>query len=250
MKETRILMGMPITVEIVDRGDGGEAIAAVFSYFDYVDGKFSTYKEGSEISRINRGEIKEESYSDDMREVFALAKETEEKTGGYFSIVAPGGKRDPSGLVKGWAIRNASKLLEGRGFENFYIEAGGDIQAHGENGEGRAWSVGIRNPFNIREIVKVIFIREEGVATSGTYIRGQHVYNPFRPETPITEIVSITVIGPNIYEADRFATAALAMSGEGIRFIEGLEGFEGYSIGKDGIATMTSGFGKYTLEPD
>ena len=62
------------------------------------------------------------------------------------------------------------------------------------------------------------------------------------------EILSLTVVGPNIYEADRFATAAFAMQREGINFIENLNGFEGYSIDKNGTATMTSNFEKYTRE--
>jgi len=81
-----------------------------------------------------------------------------------------------------------------------------------------------------------------GVATSGTYIRGQHIYNPYRPEEKIEDIVSITVVGPDIYEADRFATAAFAMGRGGIMFIEELKDFEGYAVDAAGIATMTSGF--------
>ena len=83
------------------------------------------------------------------------------------------------------------------------------------------------------------------MATSGTYIRGQHIYNPFERSQPITEIVSLTVIGPNVYEADRFATAAFAMGRVCIDFIEQQNGLEGYMIDQDGIATLTSGFEKY-----
>jgi len=36
------------------------------------------------------------------------------------------------------------------------------------------------------------------------------------------------------------------MGKDGIFFIEDLEGFEGYSIDKKGIATMTTGFQNYT----
>ena len=84
------------------------------------------------------------------------------------------------------------------------------------------------------------------MATSGTYERGQHIYNPHLGRTPLRDIVSITVIGPNVYEADRFATAAFAMGNEGINFIEHLNGFEGYSVSSDGIGTETSGFNKFT----
>jgi thiamine biosynthesis lipoprotein len=85
-----------------------------------------------------------------------------------------------------------------------------------------------------------------GIATSGTYIRGRHIYDPFAAEgQSIDEIVSLTVLGPNVYEADRFATAAFAMGPAGIHFIERESGLEGYMIGKNGIATMTSGFAEY-----
>ncbi len=250
MKENRILMGMPITVEIINSKANKEALNSVYSYFEYIDEKFSTYKDNSEIMRINRGELKESEYSKDMQEIFALSQETKIKTGGYFNILTPSGIFDPSGLVKGWATQNATKLLEERGFNDYYIEAGGDIQVHGKNKDGHAWKIGIRNPFNIKEIVKILYIKDVGVATSGSYIRGQHIYNPLKKNEEITDIMSLTVVGPNIYEADRFATAAFAMGKQGIMFIEKMAGFEGYAIDSKGIATMTSGFEKYTRETD
>ena len=107
--------------------------------------------------------------------------------------------------------------------------------------------MGIRNPFNMAEIIKVLRVCNEGVATSGTYIRGLHIYNPKSQGELVTDIVSLTVIGPNIYEADRFATAAFAMGREGILFIERLRGFEGYMIDDTGEATLTSGFEEYVI---
>ena len=103
----------------------------------------------------------------------------------------------------------------------------------------------INNPFNQKEIVKIVELCDQGIATSGTYIRGQHIYNPFKKEDIITDIVSLTIIGPNVYEADRFATAAFAMGKEGVNFIEQLPGLEGYVIDERGVATMTSGFNNY-----
>lgn len=238
-------MGMPVTVEVVDADVTSENLEEVFSYFEYVDDTFSTYKDSSEITRINNGEIGESGLSSDMREIFRLAEETKKETSGYFDIVAPGGGYDPSGLVKGWAIRNAADILRGRGFENFYVDAGGDIEVSGTNAEGRAWRIGIRNPFNTAEIVKTVVLKRGGMATSGTYERGKHIYNPRGGNKPVSEIVSLSVIGPDIYEADRFATAAFAMGREGILFIERREGLEGYLIDEKGVATMTSGFEKY-----
>lgn len=173
--------------------------------------------------------MKKNEWSEDMKTVFELSKQTKKETNGYFDIFH-NGKYDTSGMVKGWAIQNAAQILKKHGFKNFYIEAGGDIQVFGKNKKSENWRVGIRNPFNRHEIVKAIVINNEGVATSGTYIRGQHIYNPLKPGDKLTELVSLTVIGPNIYEADRFATAAFAMGRKGINFIAGLTGFEGSSL--------------------
>lgn len=249
MKRTQIIMGMPVTVEIPDKAVAENMFDEVFSYFTYIDNVFSTYKDASEISAINRGERAEIDWSEDMKTVFALSEETKQLTDGYFDIVTKDGTYDPSGLVKGWAIWRAAELLTKRGVKNFYIDAGGDIQVSGKNSKGNLWRVGIQDPFsNKAQIVKTVYVGHEGVATSGTYIRGQHIYNPKNREKCITDIVSLTVVGPNIYEADRFATAAFAMGRDGIIFIEGRAGFEGYMIDSNGIATMTSNFKKYTAE--
>jgi thiamine biosynthesis lipoprotein len=222
-------------------------IEKVFDYFHYVDCKFSVYKPDSEVMRINRKEIAIAESSDDMQEIFRLAEQTKKETDGYFDIVNREKTIDPSGIVKGWAIYKAAKLIENEGIRDYYVEAGGDIQVGGKNSDYKSWKIGIKNPFNQREIVKIVRLSAEnggasGIATSGTYIRGQHIYNPKSKADLITDIVSLTVIGPNIYEADRFATAAFAMGRSGIDFIEKQKGLEGYMIDCNGVATMTSGF--------
>lgn len=236
-------MGMPITVEVRDNQTAESDLDKIFDFFNSVDQKFSTYKEQSEISKINRGEIKEKDFSPEMKAIFGYAEETKQVSNGFFDILRPDGKIDPSGIVKGWAIFEAAKLLKKSGFKNFYVDAGGDVQVASPN---TPWVVGIKNPFDQREIVKILEIKNEGVATSGTYIRGQHIYNPKNPATPLNEVVSITLIGPNVYEADRFATAAFAMGKEGINFVEKMPGFEAYQIDGDGNAVMTSGFEYFT----
>jgi thiamine biosynthesis lipoprotein len=242
MRRVQHIMGMPITVEII--GGRDTDFAAVFDYFTTVDERFSTYKPHSEINHINAG-LAKSKWSADMRHILGLCEQTKRQTNGFFDIKKADGALDPSGLVKGWAIHNATQLLLDRGLRNFYVDAGGDIQPHGQNGQGLPWRFGIRNPFNRDEIVKAVTVTDQGVATSGTYIRGQHVYNPHAPGQPLTDVMSLTVIGPNIYEADRFATAAFAMGKPGITFIDSLRGFEGYMIDSNGFATMTQHFERY-----
>lgn len=134
MRQTRLIMGMPIEVEIV--GDNAQStLDDVFAYLGSVDERFSTYKEDSEISRINRGEITEDAISDEMKDVFALADKTQKETQGYFDIHRPDGSVDPSGIVKGWAIHNAAELIRNAGHEHFFVNAGGDIAMSGKNEE-------------------------------------------------------------------------------------------------------------------
>lgn len=245
VSETRLLWDMPITVAIIDPPTSS-LIERVFAYFEYIDGKFSTFKPTSEISLINEGLLGVDEVSFDMHTVFVLAEEIRQETDGYFNIVR-GGKIDPLGLVKGWALSKAADLLREAGCENFYVEAGGDFQAVGLNAEDIPWRVGIRNPFNIHEIVKVLSICDQGVATSGTYFRGQHIQNPVDDEPTDSDVLSITVIGPDVCEVDCYATAAFAMGRQGIAFIESLEGFEGYLIDSNKQATFTRGFERYVV---
>ena len=244
LQETRILMGMPVTVAIVEANARQSDLEKIFDYFQAVDVQFSPFKDTSETSAVDRG-LPKKNWSDEMKAVVALAEKTKKETEGYFDITTPDGKFNPVGIVKGWAIKNAADILRAAGFRNFYVDAGGDIEASGMNDRNEKWSIGIKNPFKQDEIVKTLFIKDLGVATSGTYIRGDHIYDPHTGRTD-NNIVSLTVVGPDALEADRFATGAFAMGEQGIRFIEGRLGLEGYMIDKKGVATMTSGFSKYT----
>ncbi len=104
-------MGMPVVVEARD----GDVPDEVFDWLHRVDETFSTYKDGSEISRLRRGELDETDASDDVRWVLRRCRELRDETAGYFDIDAVG--LDPSGYVKGWAVERAAAILDKRRFE-------------------------------------------------------------------------------------------------------------------------------------
>lgn len=233
-------MGMAVIIDL-PKSDHEEDFEAAFDYFTIVDDKFSPYKKESEVSKINRGEVAEESFSEQMKEVLKLSEETKQQSLGFFDVWCDG-KLDPSGLVKGWAIHNAADKLRSQGFSDFYVEAGGDIEVSGKNKDEKEWRIGIQNPFNRDQIIKVIKISNGGIATSGSYFLGQHIYDPHLNSSRTSDIISLTVVGPTIYEADRFATAAFAMGKDGLDFIENKSGLEGYMIDHQGYQSQTSGF--------
>lgn len=236
-------MGMPITVEIVtDESLARRGIAAAFDEFRQTDETFSTYKAGSEISRINRHELATNEASQEVREVLAMCEDLKVRTGGYFDIEHEG-KIDPSGLVKGWSIGRAAKRVEQLGIRNYYIEAGGDITLRGHNAQDKPWRIGIRNPKNESEIVKVLEMSEGAVCTSATYARGEHIYNP-KTGKPATALQSVTIVGQDVAMADVLATAVFAKGPEGAMMAQSF-GYEAYVILNSDKAVFTDGFGEY-----
>ena len=245
MNRTEQIMGMPITIICADDQVGTAVIDSVFDFFKEVDARYSPYIDTSDVGKINRGELIVEHYSQELRSILELAESTKQQTNGYFDVWH-NGVFDPSGIVKGWALQQAAQLLA-KHTSNFYVEAGGDIQVQGHSASGRPWQIGVRNPFDRTQTISVVALEDSGIATSGTAIRGQHIYNP-HGQALLDDIVSLSVIGPKIVDADRFATAAFAMGKKGITFIESLSGFEGYMVDKHKTATMTSGWQKYEVQ--
>src|SRR4051794_4028912 len=101
------IMGMPIGIEAaVDP-------APAFDWLRDVDAVFSTYREDSEISRLDRGDLGLAECRPEVDEVLTRCVALERETRGYFSV-RPEGRLDPSGLVKGWAVDRAAERLSGR----------------------------------------------------------------------------------------------------------------------------------------
>lgn len=246
MRQQRTIMGMPVIVDLPSPAASQADLERVFAFLVSIDEQFSPFKAHSEVSRFNSGQVKEWQLSPAFQNVLALSEETKALTHGFFDVFRHG-HCDPSGLVKGWAIHQAADVIRAMGYRDFYVEAGGDIEVGNGEAAGQPWRIGIRHPFHLDQMVKVVALRDQGIATSGTYERGRHIYNPVNDELADDDIVSLTVIGPDIYEADRFATAAFAMGRSGAGFIENRRGLEAYMIDRNGIATMTSGFERYTL---
>jgi thiamine biosynthesis lipoprotein len=97
-------MGMPIVADVRD-DVGGEVLDDMFDWLRWVDATFSTYKDDSEISRFNRGELALADADPRVRDVLARCEELRVVTRGYFDVrAASPGVIDPSGLVKGWSV--------------------------------------------------------------------------------------------------------------------------------------------------
>jgi thiamine biosynthesis lipoprotein len=215
-------MGTVISVEIAS-GGSPELLDAAFAWFHEVDARFSTYRENSEVSRFERGELLLSEASDDLRMVLARCADLWGETDGYFDGYATG-RFDPSGFVKGWSAQVASDRLLAAGATDHCVNAGGDVRLRGHSPAGRPWRVGIRHPWNAQATCHVVEGTDLAVATSGVYERGHHVVDPRRGR-PAEGLRSVTVVGADLGVADAYATAALAMGRSGARWLNRLDGF-------------------------
>jgi thiamine biosynthesis lipoprotein len=134
---------------------------------------------------------------------------------------------DLGAVAKGLAIDMAAKELQP--FENFCIDAGGDLFVGGHNPSGNLWSVGIRHPRRAGELIDSLRVSDRAVCTSGDYERttlaedgGHHILDPRTQSSP-RATASVTVVAPMAILADAVATAAFVLGPvEGIRLCERL----------------------------
>lgn len=237
-------MGTVFTLDVRTPGFDTRVFADVVGFLHDVDATFSTYREDSEISRLNRGDVELEQCRPDVREILRRCQELERETGGYFSAFAAG-TLDPSGLVKGWAIERASDLLVAAGSTDHCVNGGGDVQCAGNAAPGTPWRVGIAHPLQPGAIAGIVAGRDLAVATSGSAERGQHVLDPHTGRPP-SGMAGVTVIGRRVSLADAYATAAFAMGAGAPDFIEDLHGHWGFGVRDDGTTWSTSGLGDGT----
>ncbi|MEA2151099.1 MAG: FAD:protein transferase [Solirubrobacteraceae bacterium] len=233
------VMGMPVEVELHDEV-AAPAVDEVFAWLRRVDATFSTYRPDSEISRIARGELAERDASANVRRVLERCEALRAQTGGYFDARA-GGVLDPSGLVKGWAVERAARLLEVAGARNFCLYAGGDVVVRGRPACGVRWRIGIQHPLRGDRVAAVLESERLAVATSGEYARGAHILDPHTGAPP-AGVLSVTIAGPDLGTADAYATAAFAMGAGGPEWTRAIAPYEAMTVLADERVLLTPGF--------
>lgn len=240
------VMGMSVSFDIRAPAPPAQALRDATAWLHHVDDTFSTYKQNSEISRLGRAELTADRATAEVSGVLRRCRELGESTGGAFdafNVPAPNGTTlDPSGLVKGWSIEVAADLLNQAGATNLCINAGGDIALRGQPVPGRSWRIGIRHPHRPMEQATVVHLTgPAAVATSATYERGAHIIDP-RTGKPASDLLSVTVVGPDLGDADAFATAVFVMGLEGLAWIEEQDGYDAFLITADDTTHWTTGF--------
>ena len=214
-------MGMPITVDVV--GAAAPRCSTRSSPISRAStGASAPTRPTARSRRSTAASLAEADYSAEMREVLALAEQTKLRDRRLSSTCAgrTAGSIPPASSRAGRSAmpRRSSQRA---GVRDFFIEAGGDIQSSGKNAGGQA--VEGRHPQSLqrrRDHQGRLSARARRSRPPAPMCAASTSTIRIAPGHPIVDIVSLTVIGADVLEADRFATAAFAMGKAGIGFIE------------------------------
>ena len=134
---------------------------------------------------------------------------------------------DLSATAKGFGVDKVAEYLHSKGYKNFLVEIGGELNARGLNHKGEKWLVGISTPDHTGRVEYAIGLNNYAMATSGDYwnyfeengVRYSHTIDP-RTGKPIShKLASVTVLDSTCLMADGLATAINVMGPEkGLEF--------------------------------
>lgn len=79
------------------------------------------------------------------------------------------------GIGKGFAVDQVFNFLKSQGLVNFLVNGSGDLRCHTHPNAPRAWNLGISNPFDPSKTIGVLKLKNQAMASSGTYKKGQHI---------------------------------------------------------------------------
>ncbi len=210
-------MGTVFSIDVRAPGVPESVLADAIGWLHRMDATFSTYRDDSWISRLDRDEVDLVDCPQVVRDVLAACEELRAGTAGTFDHYATG-RLDPSGYVKGWAIEQVSDRLEAAGSTNHCINGGGDVQCVGRPAADREWRVGIAHPLNAGQTVATASGQRIAVATSGFAERGLHIIDPFTRRA-VDDWASVSVVGARISLVDAAATAAAAAGGDAVAWL-------------------------------
>lgn len=154
------------------------------------------------------------------------------------------------GIGKGYIVDQGVAALRQRGFNNVYVEAGGDLMVSGKKEAAVPWRIGLRSPrAQKNEKLVTVAISDKAVATSGDYLqaftpdlRHHHIIDPRSGFSP-PELASCTVTAPSVALADGLATALMVLGkNDALDLIEPMPGCEAYMVDKNLQPCHTTGF--------
>ena len=157
---------------------------------------------------------------------------------------------DVGSIAKGYAAQRVADELYDLGFHHFAISAGGNIVTKDapRDGESRAWTVGITDPFGGPSL-DALYITNTSLVTSGDYQRyymvgERRVHHLTDPTTlyPADHFRAVTVLCNDSGMADAASTAMYVLDREAGEALAKSMGWEVLWVYADGTTECTDGF--------
>jgi FAD:protein FMN transferase len=174
---------------------------------------------------------------------------------GTHSIFLPKGcSLDLGGIAKSWTVDRAARRLNI--FQNYAINAGGDMVVQGRQVDGSPWKVGIEDPLKRRITLGVLELSGGAVCTSSVMQRRwkvsdiwmHHLIDPRTGLPADSGIIACTVVAGTALLAETLAKAALILGPrDGLQLIEKHAPAQGMLIMENGRRLFSSDFRKMLL---
>ena len=130
---------------------------------------------------------------------------------------------DFNAIAQGYSVDLIAHMFDSLGIDNYLIDVGGEVTAHGTKAGGRPWRVGIERPSADSVAAPVvqaaIALRDASVVTSGSYrkyyerdgVRYSHTIDPTTGRPVQHSLLSVSVVDSLCWRADAMATAYMVM---------------------------------------
>lgn len=225
------IVAAPSDVDELGEARIARALAAARTTLESLDQRFSHHRADSDINRWVAGRAVSTDAVAEIEHVLRQCGLLHGASDGVFRARNPRTQAlDTAGYVKGYAISAATSTLRCHGLRNVVVGVGGDAFCSGVAAFDRAWRVAVQDPTRTYAVVAMIEAGDQGVATSGQAQRGAHIWN----QRTSGDLLSFTVVGPDIAQADAFATIGFAMGASGMEWVRVHEGYRSIVVLPDG----------------
>ncbi|MDO4632798.1 MAG: FAD:protein FMN transferase [Eubacteriales bacterium] len=150
---------------------------------------------------------------------------------------------DLGALAKGYAADKLSDYLKSEGVTSGLINLGGNVLTIGSKPDGKAWKIGIQEPFNQHgDYCTIVEAVDQSVVTSGIYERYfkqddviyHHILDPKTGYPIQNDIWGVTILSSSSLLGDALSTTSLALGVDAAKeLIESMDGVEAIFIRDD-----------------
>jgi len=164
---------------------------------------------------------------------------------------------DLGGIVKGWTVDRVGDMLIDS-FDNFLIDAGGDILARGHSVSGEGWWVAVEDVFDATINRGCVLLKNAALATSGTNRRrwidgnGRRKHHIIDPETGLSSdsgVVSVTTCGPTVEQCEVIAKSMIIDAERQLEWVQQSGDTEVSIVHADGSEYSTFGWEMIPIYP-